>query len=229
MKFEESSISKEQRPNSEVYTKEYERIKTWLLKLFKDKNEEEIEGLYSEIQFLVSAIGEDPSIIIEKIKKGWNQEDPEEFVAIVFGATKKYIDQKIEHPEIFEEIRRERRIQRFGTIKLSELMYYSLDLQNGVAIIHVEPKGNLGFGGILKSFRDGMKELAKQAKKDERIKEIKAMSWIVASNPGLLEKAGFIVDGPMDEKTKVQHFGDEERPVSVAHMSRETLLEKYLG
>lgn len=83
-------------------------------------------------------------------------------------------------------------------------------------------------GAIIKAFRDGLRELARQVKEDERIKEIKATSWIVAANPGLLEKAGFTIGGAIDEKIKMEHFNDEDRPVFWAHMSRENLLEKYL-
>ena len=42
--------------------------------------------------------------------------------------------------------------------------------KSGVAILHVANKGDLRLGEIIKSFRDGMKELAKQVKEDERIK-----------------------------------------------------------
>jgi hypothetical protein len=107
-------------------------------------------------------------------------------------------------------------------------MYYSVDLENGTAIIHVAPKGDLKLGAVIKAFRDGLKELARQVREDERIKEIQATSWIVASNPGLLEKVGFVVEGAIDEKMKTEHFSDENRPVSWAHMSRKAFLDKYL-
>jgi hypothetical protein len=217
----------EQKINPEVYTQEYEKIKTWFSKLFEERKEEGIEGLYSEIRFFAPFLGLDSDVIIKKIKGGLHQENPETFVATAFDAIKIFIDQKIEHPEMFEEARRERRIQRSEGIRLSELMYYNLDLENGTAILHVAPKGSVGLGGVLKSFRDGMKELAKQVKKDKRIQRIQATSWIVASNPGLLKKAGFTIDGPIDEKMKAQHFSHEERPVSLAYISREALLEKY--
>lgn len=214
----------EQKINPEVYTQEYEKIKTWLEKVFETNDE---DGLYSEIRFFAPFLELDSNAIIEKIKDSLDQGEREAFVSTAFDALKIFIDQKIEHPEMFEEARRERRIHRSEGIRLSELMYYNLDLENGTAILHVAPKGSMGLGGILKSFRDGMKELAKQVKKDERIQQVQAMSWIVASNPGLLEKAGFTIDGSIDEKMKAQHFSHEERPVSWAHMSREKLLEKY--
>jgi hypothetical protein len=50
----------------------------------------------------------------------------------------------------------------------------------------------------------------------------------VASNPGLLEKLGFEIEGPIDEETRKKHFADDPRPISKAVISREKLLEKYL-
>jgi hypothetical protein len=220
--------SPQQPQNLEIYTKEYERAKARLLDVFRNKDEQEIEEFCLEIKRFAEVIGWDSETPIEEIKKAFNQENSEVFVDVSFNTLKKLIDQKIEHPEIFEDIRRERIIQRSGNIRLSELMYYDIDLENGTARIHVAPKGNLGLGVIIKSFREGLNELAKQVKKDERIKEIQAASWIVASNPGLLEKAGFKVEGLITEEMRAAYFSDEERPVSWAHMSRETLLKKYL-
>ncbi|MEK7200836.1 MAG: hypothetical protein AAB672_01760 [Patescibacteria group bacterium] len=219
----------EQPQINDIYIREYERAKARLLDIFKNKDEQEMEEVYSEIKKFSEVVNWSSETIIKQIKNGFNQENPEIFVNIAFNALRELIDKKIEHPEVFEKIRRERIMQHQGNIKLSELMYYNVDLENGVTILHVANKGDLRLGEIIKSFRDGMKELAKQVKEDERIKEIQAASWIVASNPGLLEKAGFIIKGPIDEKMRAEYFSDEERLVSWANMSRKTLLEKYLN
>lgn len=63
---------------------------------------------------------------------------------------------------------------------------------------------------------------------DERIKEIQATSWIVASNPGLLEKAGFTVAGSISEEMRMEHFSNESRPVSWAQINREKFLKLWL-
>jgi len=118
--------------------------------------------------------------------------------------------------------------QQPKNIWLSELMYYDIDVENGTAIIHIAPKGDLNLGEVIKSIRTGFKKLAKQVKEDERIKEVQATSWIVASNPGLLERFGFTVEGIIDEKMKAEHFSDEKRPVAYAHISREELLKNIL-
>jgi hypothetical protein len=219
----------EQQPNIEVHKKEYEEVKKKLREVFVAKDDpKEIEKLYSEVRFSFLFIGLDPEIIIEKIKKAFDSENAEEFVDLVFGVLKKIIDYRIEHPEVVEKVRRERVIQESGSVRLSELMYYNLDLENGAAIIHIAPGHQLKLSEIIKAFRDGLKELAKQTQQDERIKEIQATSWIVASNPGILKMAGFTVEGVIDEKMKAEHFSDEQRPVWWAHMSREELLKKYL-
>jgi predicted ATP-binding protein involved in virulence len=222
----------EQPPTKEKYAKEYEKSKARLLDIFRNKDGYEIKELCSGIRRFASIIDwdtEDAENVIGKIEESYNQENPEAFVNTSFAAIKKLIDQKINHPEVFERARRETIMQHHGNIRLSELMYYNVDLENGTAKIHIAPKGDLKLGAIIKSFRDGLKELARQVKEDERIKEIQATSWIVASNPGLLEKAGFTVEGTIDEKMKTEHFQDEKGPVSRARMSRETLLEKYLN
>jgi predicted transcriptional regulator len=225
----ETNMKFEQPPIKEKHVEEYEKAKRYFRELFISQDHGKLDEFYSEIRSFAGLVNLDPELIIEEIKNGLKLENPEEFVDLVFKVLKKVIDQRIEHPEIFERTRRERIIERSGNIRLSELMYYNIDLENGTAIIHVAPKGDLKLGAIIKAFRDGLKELARQVKEDERIKEIQATSWIVASNPGLLEKAGFTVEGTIDEKMKTEHFSDENRPVSWAYMSREKLLEKYLN
>ncbi|MFH0804553.1 MAG: hypothetical protein V1896_03050 [Candidatus Zambryskibacteria bacterium] len=166
--------------------------------------------------------------IIDNINTGLGSKNEEEFVDSSFILIKDLIDEKIKHPEIFQKAHRENVIQRSGNIKLSELMYYNVDLENGTAMIHVGHGEDLSLGEILKAFREGLKELAKQVQDDERIKEIQATSWIAAKNPGLLGKAGFTYEGLISEKEKIEHFKDETRPVGWAHIDRDLFLEKYL-
>lgn len=207
---------------------EYKKAKDRLLKIFQNKSENEIEELCSELKRFASIINLDPEESIKKIKESYKQEDPEIFVNTSFEIIKVLIDHKSENPEAFERARREGILRHQGNVKLSELMYYNMDIEDGTIFLHIAPKGDMGFREIIRAFREGIKELAKQVKENEEIKEIKATSWIVASNPGLLEKAGFKVEGLIDEKTKEAHFKEEERPVAWAHISREDLLKKYL-
>ncbi len=218
----------EQAPNIELHAEEYRKAKTRLLEIFQNKNRDEIKEMYSEIRRFATIINWDPEEAVRKIEESYNQENPDVFVNTSFEAVKDLIDHRIEHPEAFERVRREGVLQHQGNVKLSELMYYNMDMENNTAFIHIAPKGDMKLGEIIRSFREGMKELARQVKEDERIKEIQATSWIVASNPGLLKKAGFIVEGAIDEKTKIEHFDNETRMVSWAHISREDLLKKYL-
>lgn len=218
----------EQAPNIERHTEEYKKAKARLLEIFKNKSEHEIQEMCSEIRRFAGIINWDPEEAIRKIEESYNQENADVFVETSFEAVKKLIDHRIEHPEAFERARREGILQHHGNVKLSGLMYYNMDLENGTAIIHVAPKGDMKLGEIIRAFREGMRELAKQVKEDEKIKEVQATSWIVAANPGLLEKAGFTVEGAIDENMKAEHFNDEERPVAWAHISREDLLQKYL-
>jgi len=217
----ENLHSKEQEP------KEYAEAKAYLRGFFGEKDEKKLEQLFAEVKFFASHLHMDSDSLVEKLRSDLQIQDPDEFVQTSFLDLKEFIDEKINHPEVFEKIRHEYRLQRGENIKLSDLMYYELDFADGVATVHVGEKGDMSFGEMLKSFREGMKELVKRVREDERIKEVQATSWIVATNPGLLEKAGFIVHGPISEEKRKEYFTDETRPISWASVSREKLLEKY--
>lgn len=212
---------------AEAHPKEYAEARTFLSDLFASKDAEKIEDFYSEIKAFAPVAGLDADDTVAKLREAMQSATAEEFTARSFDILKKLVDTKVENRELMEKIRRERIIENSGNIQLSELMYYNLDLQDGAAMIHVAPRGALGFGDVLRAFREGLKELARQIREDERIKEVRAISWIVASHPGLLEKAGFTVEGAIDEKMRIEHFSDESRPVSLAHMSREEFLKRY--
>lgn len=214
----------EQKQKDKDRAEAYKRAKDYALKLFTEQNEEEINDTYDEIRFFAGIAEIDPEVIIEGIKKGFALENPGEFVDLVFGLLKEVIDKKIEHPELFEEAQRERAMQQGANINLSKLVYCDIDYIEGMVFIHIAPKGDLNFGEIIKSFREGFMVLAKIVEKDERIKEIQAVSWIVARNPKLVEQFGFVVDGPVEDR---YYEDDKEKPVWKAHMSREALLEKY--
>ncbi len=218
----------EQQPIDEAHTEAYQKGKEYLRNLFSYKNEESINKFYSIIREASDVLKFDPEPVIEQVTKNLNLESSEDFVNSSFESLKFIIDKRIEEPELFGRVSRERTLQSLGNIQLSKLMYYNVDLENGTAFIHIAEGDDLGLGEIIKSFRTGLKELAKQVKDDERIKEIQATSWIVEANPGLLKKAGFKYEGLIDEKLKEEHFKDEKRPVGWAHIDREAFLERYL-
>lgn len=214
----------EQKQKEEERAEMYKIVKGRLLVLFNDKNQEEIDSLYREIRIYASIAELDPELVIEGMKKGFTLENPEEFVNTTFELLKKLTDKKIEQPELFEMARRKSMIQGEGNTRLSKLGYYRFDdVKEGVISIHIAPKGNLEFVEVIKSFREGFKELVKKVEEDKRIKEIQAISWIVASNPELLKQLGFVIDGPTDDKD----LNSGEKPVWKAHVSREALLEKH--
>jgi hypothetical protein len=207
--------------------KKYEDAKGYLSGVFEG-NDEIRKKVYEEIRLTSHLVGLDPEETIGKITEWRNGGSREEFVSKSFELLKELIDKRIENPELFERMHREIFFSRSGNIKLSELMYFNV-INGDTAMIHIAPKGeNMGISEIIRAFRLGMVELAKQVAVDDKIKEILATSWIVAANPGLLEKAGFTIGGEINEKTKIEHFNHETRPVSWASMSREVLLEKYL-
>ncbi|MFA6270138.1 MAG: hypothetical protein WC657_02930 [Candidatus Paceibacterota bacterium] len=219
-----------QQTQIEIGDEKYKKYTAYLENIFYNKDKpEELEKFYSEIRDLANVAGLDSGILIEKFKLSLDLNSLEDFVSSAFEILKDIINLNINHPEIFERMRRERIMQAKGNIRLSELVYYDVDLEHGVARIHIAPGKDINPILILRSFREGLKKLAKELEEDERIKEIKADSWIVASNPGLLEKAGFVIDGPITDEERERYFSGDPRPISKSHINRETFLEKYLN
>lgn len=217
----------EPQPDNEAYEKKYGEVKYYLQVLFNDKDDKMIDELYAEVRAFAGIVKIDPEPLIEEIKKGLLSDNADEFVSSAFEILKPLVDKSIEQPEAFEKQRRERVFEQGDNIRLSELLYYNFDLETGTAYVHSGYKAGLEKEGVITAFRKGLKELGKQVKAEERIKEIRATSWIVAAKPGLLKKMGFTVEGPISEELRAKHFSKESRPISSAHISREKFLEEY--
>ena len=108
---------------------------------------------------------------------------------------------------------------------INELLSYGKD--EDLIHIHVVPDQKVE--NFMTSFRSGMERLAEMIDADKSIKEVTATSWIVAKHPKILERAGFVVDGEIEEVMRKAHFAGEKRTVWKAHISRKDLLKKYLN
>jgi len=168
--------------------------------------------------------------IADDVRKSLDIQDQKTFIAHLLKALEPITILMATKPEVFEKIRRERILNDGHNIELSKVLY--MDMHNNNAFIHLPPsveyiKEN-GLKKFIKEIENGLIKLAEIIESNDSIKKIVATSWIVAKNPGLLERLGFTIIGPISEEVKRAHFSNEPRPVFEASMSREDFLIKYL-
>lgn len=76
-------------------------------------------------------------------------------------------------------------------------------------------------------YRQGMRDLAQIVKDDAEIKEITAVSPIVAEHQELFSRKGFVIEN-VSEESKQRIFPGETREVRLAGISREDFLTNFL-
>ena len=130
-------------------------------------------------------------------------------------------------PKVYERAHRAVIFSEKDNFKLSDLLF--AELKGEIVSIHLaEAKEYLkdnGFMALKREVLKGLEVLAGILKTKKEIKEVEAISWIVAKNPALMENLGFKLTGEASEE-KVDNL-DEKRPVATAIMSREDFLERY--
>jgi len=130
------------------------------------------------------------------------------------------------HPEEFVGFKRKVFNETHNFIPVNEVFSYKVD--EGDLHIHMAPSSDLNAISKVRLIKDALEKLPEIIKSNKKIKKISATSWIVASNPGLLEKIGFKIEGPISEKTRKTDFEGETMPISRATISRKEFLKKYL-
>jgi len=139
---------------------------------------------------------------------------------------------RINQSKIFEKVQRENTINSNGNLKLSEVLYTSLNEQNKNEIfIHLAPAEEFikenGIANLKKEVEKGLAKLAEIVESNKNIEKITATSWIVAKNPLILERLGFTVVGEISEKERMEDFNNEKRPVAKAFIERSDFLARY--
>jgi len=166
---------------------------------------------------------------IDEIKAGLEASsmitDEAEYVKKCSACLQPLLDWKKEDPRSFESKLRENVAEASGFIPLNETLTYGR--YKDCIHIHVSPSETLRLSEKLVLIKDGFRKLRDILLADESIKEISATSWIVASNPGILEKLGFTIDGEIPKEMKDEHFENETRPVFNAHITRDEFIDKY--
>ncbi|MBU1673449.1 hypothetical protein KJ839_03295 [Patescibacteria group bacterium] len=192
-----------------------------------DKGDDRIDKLISNIRGLLDSDLFDGKAIEEDLKRCGSIEDRGEFIVSVEQALEPIIDMRVNNPEVFEkEVSRRAFVEGGNFIPLNEIVSYDMN-REGWAYLHLAPARTMGPREALGKIDDALKQLAIITKENESFQGIRAASWIVANNPRLLEKFGFIIDGPIEGDEKNRHFPGETRPVSLAHISRKDLIDKY--
>ena len=155
--------------------------------------------------------------------------DKEMFMDQGIVSLARLIDWQRENEGIFEENERKAFIENSGFIPLNEMLSYGKHGESSIHI-HVAPSNTLSVGTKLSLLKDGFRNLQEVLKKDEKIKEITASSWIVATESGrsILEKFGFTVVGEISPEMKEKFFKSETRPVGEAFINREDFLKQNI-
>jgi hypothetical protein len=159
-------------------------------------------------------------------------ESEEEFIEKIYSLIKILLDIKRKYPKEYEKVLRESFIEKFN--KINEILSYGKD--GDTIHIHIAPVETMGVKEKINYFKDGLKDLAKIVKAEEKdknnqilTKKIIGTSWIIAEKPRLIERFGFINAGEIDDEIKDLHFRNEQEKVGWAYMERDDFLKKYLS
>jgi hypothetical protein len=193
-----------------------------------------IDDFISKLESLQkNGVAFDKEGIINGLRESADIKDREVFISHLIKILEPIIIIQATQPKVIEQVQRENTINGPDNLKLSEVLYMSINGQNEKeAEIHLAPATELikqdGIGNFRKEVENGLKKLAEIIKTNDNIEKITATSWIVAKNPSLLERLGFTVIGEISKEEREQeNYRDEKRPIAKAFMKREDFLFKY--
>jgi len=170
--------------------------------------------------------------IVKDLRESVDIKNQEEFIFHLLKTLEPIVALRINQSKIFEKVQRENTINSNGNLKLSEVLYTSLNEQNKNEIfIHLAPAEEFikenGIANLKKEVEKGLAKLAEIVESNKNIEKITATSWIVAKNPLILERLGFTVVGEISEKERMEDFNNEKRPVAKAFIERSDFLARY--
>lgn len=158
-----------------------------------------------------------------------NIEDKDEFVNKMLIALSPILKVNKKDPKLLEKIRADSFIEQGKFIKLNDILSYGI--HKNEAHIHLAPSKELlrenGKENYLNLVLDGLIKLASIVEKNEKILKITATSPVVTNNPKRMTDFHFTIKGLIGKEEKGRWAEDKE--VSFAEMSRETLLSNYLN
>ena len=173
----------------------------------------------------------DKDEIVRSIRESVNIKDRSVFIAHLLKVLDSFIVLRVTQAKLFEKLERESILSLEKNIKLSEVLYATLEEDGREAHVHLLPATELikaeGYGVFVDEVKKGMAKLAEMVESNSSIERIQAISWIGAITPKLLERLGFRIIGEISEEERAKYFIGEDRPVVKASMTREELFAKY--
>ncbi len=152
-------------------------------------------------------------------------ENREDFLFEFNNILQPIFDLKKKNIAAFEKALRKNTTSRRGFTELNDLLSYG---KSGSEIhIHIFFNETLSVSEKVKMIEVGFGKLADIVDMDEEVKEITATSAIVAEHPKILEKYGFIIDGPISKDERGKRFIYDNTKIDRAHISREEFLRRY--
>lgn len=161
----------------------------------------------------------------DNVKRVCYLEDEQQFIASGLAALQPLLDWKNNNPKTFEARLRENQVAYLKYNVLNEMMTY--DVHRKKINLHISPSETLSISEKISLVKDGLRRLAEVLKENEQIESVVATSWIVAANPGILEKLGFFVDGEISAEARANWRSVDDRPIASAHISRDDFLKRY--
>lgn len=149
-------------------------------------------------------------------------DNKDEFIEKCFIVFKPLIDWYYNNPREFEAALRINALRVNKFTPLNEVLTYGR--WKDIIHIHVAVSETLSLGEKLAMMKDGFYKLAEMLRNDDSIKTVSATSWIVAANPGILEKWGFEILGEISPELREKHFKKEKRIVFEARATRDNFL-----
>jgi hypothetical protein len=127
------------------------------------------------------------------------------------------------------ENKRKAFVEKGNYVPVNKVLSYGIDGRD--LHIHFAPAADLGLAEKMRLVREGFKDLAIAVQNNTDIEEVSATSWIVAKNPELLKKMGFMIDNSTETILRLSAkriYQLRSRPLARAVMSRQEFLKKYL-
>ena len=209
------------------------KLKKFFSEIFEDDSEPDkrLDNIQNRLKLFLEP-GDNNQIsqeevfeIVNNIKDICSVDNESEFVARGLVSLKPLFDWQARDPRSFEAKLRENQIAFLKYDVLNEALTYN---QHGDDIhLHVSPSETLSLSEKLALIKDGFSRLAKVLVDNENIKNIVATSWIVAANPGIMEKLGFTIDGEISPEERANWRSVDDKSISRAHISSEDFLKIY--
>lgn len=158
----------------------------------------------------------------EKLEACSSIDNKEQFASECFKVLEPLLDWYSQNPRDFEAVLRKNALMVNNFTPLNEMMTYHRGPDT--VFIHVATSETLSMREKLAMMKDGFAKLADMIRNDDTIQAASAISWIVAANPGILEKWGFKIKGEISPEDKERDFKSESRPVSWAVANRDNFL-----